>query len=873
VLLSNGNGSFATPTILAQPGNPITVVARDFDLDGNVDFVTSNAANSTVTARLGKGDGTFKAGLNFAAGSVPTGMAIGDFNNDQKPDVVVADFGNTVTGVGSAVSVLLNNSTGLDYVFSGPSPPTAVAGTAFSFTVTVKDFLHNVDGAYRGTIHFTSTDNFAVLPSDYTFTATDAGVHTFSATFQSSGTQTITGTDTIDSTITGSLTITVSNPVPMATGLMPISAPEGSADLSITVIGSGFSATSVVEWNGTALATSFSDNSHLHATVPAADLVEEGSANVTVFNPTPGGGTSSPITFQITDANLTPTGTPVLATEGTVFSGLVATFVDANPKAPLSDFSTGTGMVTIDWGDGNHSSGTVTQPGGVGSTFVVSGTHTYAEEGSKTITVTITDKGSATTTVSPTATIADAPLTISVAPIKEGPGNSISGQVATFVDANMTAPPGDFNGSGGASIDWGDGTTTAGTVSQPGGIGTTFIVSGTHTYSTSANHIFKVTITDVGGSKVTGQALAGDFQPHDIVGRVASTGQWYVGLSNGANSFSNGLWATWNPAVTWVDVHTGDFNGDGKTDIIGRILETGQWYVGLSNGTNGFTTSLWAVWNPGVTWVDVQVGDFNGDGKADIIGRYLQGGQWYVGLSNGVNGFNTSLWAAWNPQVTWVDAHVGDFNGDGKSDIAARWLQGGQWFVGLSNGATSFSTSLWTTWSTSVTWVDVQVGDFNGALNAATGMPIDDIAGRIQQTGQWYAAISNGSTGFTNALWGGWSPAVTWVDVMVGDFNGDGITDIIGRVLQTGQWWISFSNGAAFSNIFWAQWNPSVSWVDVQVGDFNADGRDDITGRFAATGQWFTSLSQGNTSITSLWTTWNSSVTWADVRNGVFVPV
>lgn len=862
LLLSNGNGSFQAPTTLSAPGQPFWVVARDFDLDGNVDFVTSNSSTTSVTARLGKGDGTFKAAQNFAAGSVPTGLAIGDFNNDGKPDLVVADNGNAVTGVGSAVSVLLNGSTGLDYIFAGPT--TAVAGTQFQFTVTVKDFHGVLDSAYRGTIHFTSSDSFAVLPSDYTFTAADAGIHTFMATLQSSGTQTITGTDTSDSTINGSITITVSNPVPVLTGLGQTSAQEGSSDLSISVTGSGFSATSVVQWNGTALATSFSDNSHLQATIPAADLADEGTANVTVFNPTPGGGTSSPITFTITDANLTATGTPVVATEGAVLSAQVATFTDANPKAPLSDFSTGTGAVTIDWGDGNQSAGMVFQPGGIGTMFVVRGTHTYAEDGTQPITVTITDEGSATTTANTSATIGDAPLSISVAPIKEVPGNAFSGQVATFLDANKTAPLSDFNGLGGASINWGDGTTTPGTVSQPGGIGTAFIVNGTHTYATGDNHIFKVTVTDVGGSTVTGQALAGDFQPHDIAGRLASNGQWWVGTSNGSDAFSNSLWATWNPAATWVDVQTGDFTGDGKTDIIGRDLSSGTWWVGVSNGT-GFTTSLWATWNPNATWVDVHVGDFNHDGKADIVGRYLQGGQWWVGLSTG-SSFATSLWATWNPNVTWVDAHVGDFNGDGSSDITARWLQGGQWFVGLSNGSSAFTAALWTTWSPAVTWVDVQVGDFNGDGK-------DDIAGRVSQNGQWWLGISNGSS-FANALWGGWSPAVTWVDVQVGDFNGDGFTDIIGRVLQTGQWWVAFSNGSnAFSSILWAQWNPNVNWVDVQVGDFNADGRDDITGRYSAAGQWWTSLSQGTTSTTSLWDTWSNAVKWVDVHNGVFVRV
>jgi len=168
----------------------------------------------------------------------------------------------------------------------------------------------------------------------------------------------------------------------------------------------------------------------------------------------------------------------------------------------------------------------------------------------------------------------------------------------------------------------------------------------------------------------------------------------------------------WNPAPTWVDVQVGDFNGDGKSDITGRDLQNGQWWTALSNGSTAFATSLWATWNPTVTWADVKVGDFNGDGKSDITGRYLQSGQWFTGLSNGSTGFTTSLWATWNPTVTWADVQVGDFNVDGKSDITGRYLQAGQWFTGLSNGSTAFTTSLWTTWNPAVTWVDVHAGNF-----------------------------------------------------------------------------------------------------------------------------------------------------------------
>ena len=109
------------------------------------------------------------------------------------------------------------------------------------------------------------------------------------------------------------------------------------------------------------------------------------------------------------------------------------------------------------------------------------------------------------------------------------------------------------------------------------------------------------------------------------------------------------------------------------------------------------------------------------------------------------------------------------------------------------------------------------------------------------------------------------------VNVMTGDFNGDGKTDIIGRVQLTGRWWVAYSNGSTLTNTLYAAWDPSVNWVDAQVGDFNADGRDDISARNSATGQWLTALSNGTTGSSSVWDTWDPSVTWVDVHTGVFV--
>ncbi len=55
-----------------------------------------------------------------------------------------------------------------------------------------------------------------------------------------------------------------------------------------------------------------------------------------------------------------------------------------------------------------------------------------------------------------------------------------------------------------------------------------------------------------------------------------------------------------------------------------------------------------------------RISDFHGHGKAEIIGRVLQGGSWWTGSSNG-SAFTTSQWGQWSPAVTWVDVHDGAF--------------------------------------------------------------------------------------------------------------------------------------------------------------------------------------------------------------------
>ncbi len=82
-------------------------------------------------------------------------------------------------------------------------PTATTAGVAQSFTVTLRDAFDNVASGYTGTVAFGSSDPIAALPANYTFTAADAGQHTFTAALKRAGTQSLTATDTAAPALTG----------------------------------------------------------------------------------------------------------------------------------------------------------------------------------------------------------------------------------------------------------------------------------------------------------------------------------------------------------------------------------------------------------------------------------------------------------------------------------------------------------------------------------------------------------------------------------------------------------------------------------------------------------------------------------------------
>ena len=204
--------------------------------------------------------------------------------------------------------------------------------------------------------------------------------------------------------------------------------------------------------------------------------------------------TATSVTTVTVYSAITANGTTLDGVEGGKLTGTVATFTDPDPQGKAEEYA-----ATIAWGDGATSSGVIAKNPADG-TFSVRGEHAYAEEGSFPATVTVTDTDNAfnRATAQTTATVVDAP--IKATGVDRTSTNPLDLDVATFTDDNPGAPLADFT----ATVDWGDGTTTAGTISGP--TGGPFTVHGNHTYDTLGEKVVTVHVVDEGGSQDTARS-------------------------------------------------------------------------------------------------------------------------------------------------------------------------------------------------------------------------------------------------------------------------------------------------------------------------------------------------------------------------------
>lgn len=198
---------------------------------------------------------------------------------------------------------------------------------------------------------------------------------------------------------------------------------------------------------------------------------------------------------KVADADLHGSGSSLSLSVNAPFNGATATFTDDNPGALAGDFT-----ATIEWGDGFVSDGILAANPSGG--FAVKGAHTYTSADTFLIKTTVADKGGSVLPMTGTATVVKPAPVVSARTISATEGAFFTTQVATFTDADSSLTAASFS----ATVQWGDGTSSNGSVSSNGAGG--FAVSGSHAYADEGTYIVTVSVTGTGGSPGTGVGLA-----------------------------------------------------------------------------------------------------------------------------------------------------------------------------------------------------------------------------------------------------------------------------------------------------------------------------------------------------------------------------
>ncbi|MBF0539515.1 MAG: VCBS repeat-containing protein, partial [Nitrospirae bacterium] len=294
-----------------------------------------------------------------------------------------------------------------------------------------------------------------------------------------------------------------------------------------------------------------------------------------------------------------------------------------------------------------------------------------------------------------------------------------------------------------------------------------------------------------------------------------------------------------------VDAVKGDFDGDGKSDLLLVDDSNGNIYILLSSAvqtSSGVNASSKGY--PGKAasshWHVLATGDFNGDGKADILWQDSSTGDVVVWLMDGTT-TTKEAYVRRGMSVDWVFKGVGDFNGDGKSGILWHNTSNGGIEVWLMDGDTIKTAGMPAIVHLS-TWRIQAIADFDGDGKT-------DILWYNTSDGGLYMWFMDGCL-ISSSVFLAATSDITWQIQAVADLNGDGKADIIWQNSSTGDVGVWIMDGVTVKSMDTVYKTLPNNWQFRSTGDFNGDGKADLLWQDSSTGDvaaWF----MGGTTIAS----------------------
>ena len=256
--------------------------------------------------------------------------------------------------------------------------------------------------------------------------------------------------------------------------------------------------------------------------------------------------------------------------------------------------------------------------------------------------------------------------------------------------------------------------------------------------------------------------------------------------------------------LDWLVMGLGDFDGDGKTDVLTRNSVNGTWHVARMNGaTVEATGSGEADLTTNLDWRLAAVADFDGDGKDEVLLRHSDTNRWYQYAMNGKSHVASKsgpvkdealLGDGLPDDASWTVAGVGDLGGDGKADLLMRHATNRTWHYYPMNGRAVASGSGAVSLPSGAAWKLAGLADLDG--DGKDGVLLRNTSG----TWRWYqsplvATPTHVATDLSTAI-------ATWKLAGLGDLTGDGKDDVVLRDVSTvannkGRWMVRAMNGAS----------------------------------------------------------------------------